>query len=126
MHEPRQPRDRVPAELADATAHIRELEAVAERLATVRRSLADRYTQICLTGAASDTHRAIAGELAGAFHTLTVPSAVGQDMTATEGRRERPWSSSDPGQFDCGQVEAPPDGVSRHLHGACAGPVRCA
>jgi hypothetical protein len=57
-------------ELPDIRDRIGDLEAAAERLAAVLRSLADRYVQACLTGTVSDTRRAIAEELAGAFHTL--------------------------------------------------------
>jgi hypothetical protein len=39
-------------------------------LAAVFRELADRYVQVSLTGEVNDVHRAIAEELAGAFHTL--------------------------------------------------------
>lgn len=57
-------------ELDSALDRIAALEAANTLLADVLRQLADRYTQVCLTGEITDTYRTIAEELAGAFHTL--------------------------------------------------------
>lgn len=57
-------------ELDGALSQIRDLEAANTELAEVLRQVADRYTQAYLTGEVGDAHRAIADELAAAFHTL--------------------------------------------------------